>query len=69
MTPRPFTVRDDGQPRTPTPLAVQVASSDGGQLASVPLRADPDGGYSATLDCWRFYVSRVRSGPPPAWEE
>lgn len=62
-------VRDE--PRTPTPLAVQVASSDGGQLASVPLRADPDGGYSATLDGWRFFVSRVRSGPaaPTTWEE
>lgn len=56
---------------SPTPLAVMVAAAGGG-LAQVTLRADPDGGYSATLDGWRFYVSRVRSGPaaPPAtWYE
>lgn len=55
---------------SPTPLAVMVAATGGG-LAQVTLRADPDGGWSARLDDYTFYVSRVRTGPasPPAWEE
>lgn len=48
-----------------TPLAIQVAASDG-QLASVALHADPTG-WTARLDQWSFYVSRVRTGPPATW--
>lgn len=52
-------IRNDGQPATP--LAIQVASSDG-SLASVALHADPTG-WRARLDDYVFFVTRVRTGP------
>lgn len=51
--------------QTPTPLAVQVAASDG-SLASVALHADPTG-WTARIDEFTFFVSRVYSGPLATW--
>lgn len=61
---RRTTIRDDDRPATP--IAIQVAASDGG-LAGIALRADPCG-WTATLDGHVYYLTRVRTGVPAGAE-